>query len=783
MGEQALSIGSTLQGGKYLIRQVLGQGGFGITYEAEQVSLRRKVAVKEFFMKDSCERDGSTSYVTVPTASNRELVSKFKDKFIREARMIAGLNHGHIVKIHDVFEENGTAYYVMEYLGGGCLGDGLKAGKAMSEAEALNSIRQIADSLSYLHKKGIIHFDVKPSNMLKDEDDHLKLIDFGISKHYDEAGVQTSSTPVGISKGYAPLEQYQQGSDIKSFTPATDIYALGATLYALLTGNNPPEASVIYEDGLPIITGISPNVMHAIEKAMQPRRKDRPQSVDEFLKLLDGPIADDEETVVPGSGAGDAKTGKGKSSAIKPTEPKKTSEPKPEKKKSKGFPKWLYGLFAGIAVAVLAVVLFDRPDKPDVTDVPLADSTAVVAEVVREKPSEGKPSASASKPEAPAKSEALTVVELKSISLNRTTLELEEGGIATLTVQYSPNNATDKTTTWKSSNTSVVKVSTDGNVTAVKSGSATIIATCSGKDAYCNVTVKAKEVQPEVPAVIELQSIALSETTLELEEGSSSALTVKYSPNNATDKTTTWKSSNTSVVKVSTDGNVTAVKAGSATIIATCQGKIETCAVTVKTSGTGTHAGHEWVDLGLSVKWATCNVGASSPEGYGSYFAWGETSPKSEYTWANLKYCNDTAGDSFSKYNQNQDGTKDNKTVLDLSDDAARANWGGSWRMPTIAEFQELIDKCTWTWTTVNGKNGYKVVSKSNGNSIFLPAAGCRDGTNLDRAGSDGYYWSSSLFESSSNSARYLYFYSDEHFTYKFSRSRIYGLSVRPVFR
>ncbi|MBQ0095960.1 MAG: hypothetical protein KBT49_09310, partial [Bacteroidetes bacterium] len=159
----------------------------------------------------------------------------------------------------------------------------------------------------------------------------------------------------------------------------------------------------------------------------------------------------------------------------------------------------------------------------------------------------------------------------------------------------------------------------------------------------------------------------------------------------------------------------------------------------------------------------------------------GETSPKSEYTWANLKYCNDTTGDSFSKYNRNQDGTKDNKTVLDLSDDAARANWGGSWRMPTDAEFQELIDKCTWTWTTVNGKNGYKVVSKSNGNFIFLPAAGYRLGTSLIYAGGRGRYWSSSLYWSYSNYALYLDFYSDSHDTY--GNYRYYGYSVRPVFR
>lgn len=179
------------------------------------------------------------------------------------------------------------------------------------------------------------------------------------------------------------------------------------------------------------------------------------------------------------------------------------------------------------------------------------------------------------------------------------------------------------------------------------------------------------------------------------------------------------------------------------------------------------HNGYEYVDLGLpsGLKWATCNVGAESPEGYGSYFAWGETSPKSDYEWETYKFR--TSGDNwdnvkFSKYNTDSDyGPIDTKTTLDLIDDAARANWGGSWRMPTIAEQDELREKCTWTWTTLNGITGYKVTSKSNGNSIFLPAAGFRSGTDVYGAGSYGEYWSSSLGSGLPLSAYFLYFYSD----------------------
>ena len=188
---------------------------------------------------------------------------------------------------------------------------------------------------------------------------------------------------------------------------------------------------------------------------------------------------------------------------------------------------------------------------------------------------------------------------------------------------------------------------------------------------------------------------------------------------------------------------------------------------------------HEYVDLGLSVKWATCNVGANKPEEYGDYFAWGETEPKSTYSWSTYKWCNGSY-DTQTKYCTNSSyGTVDNRTVLDKEDDAASVNWGGSWRMPTKAEQDELRQQCTWTWTTQNGVNGYKVTSKSNGNSIFLPAAGYRDDSSLNYAGSGGYYWSGSLYTDYPTSAYVLYFGSDYVGWYGYNR--YYGLSVRPV--
>ena len=284
-----------LQNKKYKIEKILGQGGFGITYKAvmkETVSgslgnmeVDVPVAIKEFFMKDTCEREEGTGKITVPSQGSRALVELYRKKFVKEAKNLAQMNHPHIVKVVDVFEENDTVYYVMQYLSGGSLSDYVKLHGALDEAIAINYIHQIGSALEYMHQKHICHYDVKPSNILLDDKGGAMLIDFGISKGYTEEGHQTSSTPVGISAGYAPLEQYQQS--LQDFSPATDVYGLAATLFYLLTGKNPPEASIVLNDGIedkPI--SISDRVWHAIELGMNPRKKGRVQTVSDFLKLM-----------------------------------------------------------------------------------------------------------------------------------------------------------------------------------------------------------------------------------------------------------------------------------------------------------------------------------------------------------------------------------------------------------------------------------------------------------------------------------------------------------------
>lgn len=302
----SLPVGSTLMQGKYRIVAVLGQGGFGITYKGEHTMLGTTVAIKEFFMKGACERDENSTHVTT-SQSNSELASRFRTKFLKEAKTLAALKHPNIIRVFDVFEDNGTAYYVMDYIEGNNLSDIVEGKGRLSEPLALKYIRQVANALNYLHQKKLLHLDVKPANILLDKNTgNAILIDFGVSKQYDQDGQQTSTTPPAISKGYSPVEQYAQGSNVKTFSPATDIYSLAATLYKLVTGNTPPESNLLLNEDEqlpPYPSNVSEVTRNAIAECLQTRKK-RPQSISEFLQLLDSePISnidtpEEEDTIL-----------------------------------------------------------------------------------------------------------------------------------------------------------------------------------------------------------------------------------------------------------------------------------------------------------------------------------------------------------------------------------------------------------------------------------------------------------------------------------------------------
>ena len=560
---RALPSGTLLQGKVYTYRieKVLGQGSFGITYLAStQIpgplgEVTVQVALKEFFAKDLDSRmaDGTVTARTLEGVAHR-----YARAFLRESDNLSKMAHPGIVNVLESFEAKGTCYYSMEYLPGGTL-DAKVRGAGLPEAEALPLIAKIGEALSYMHDRKMMHLDLKPNNIMLKSDGTPVIIDFGLSKQYDTSGEPESSTTIGLgTPGYAPIEQANQTSG-RTFQPTIDIYALGATLYKMLTGSTPPIASDILNEGFPEEPlkekRVSSATLNAVRKAMSAAKKDRPQTVAAFLSLLSGILEETEIKPTP------KPSPKPKPTPVPPPAPVLASGKKPSKA-------WLWALLGGLAVAAII--------------------TAIVL-----------------------------------------------GG--------------------------------------------------------------------RVP------SVAVS-------------------------------------------------------------------------AATGSINGHEWVDLGLpsGLKWATSNVGANSPSDYGNYYAWGETSTKSNYDWSTYRYCNGSSN-SLTKYNTSSPayGTVDNRTRLEMSDDAARVNWGGSWRLPTDAEWTELRENCNWMWARLDGKNGYKVTSRTNGNSIFLPAAGHRYESSLYNAGSFGDYWSSSLYSDYPGRAWRVLFNSVA--VDRINNTRCHGQSVRSV--
>ena len=281
-----LTNGTLLQGGKYRIIRHIGSGGFGCTYEAEHTMLCHRVAIKEFFVKDFCNRDASTGRVTIATDNKKELIKKLHSKFIDEAKAIFSMNHPGIVRVTDIFEENETAYYVMEYIDGSSLSEVIIKEGVFTEAEATRIIRAAAEALAHVHSTNRLHLDIKPGNIMLGNNGKVTLIDFGVSKQYDEANGENTSTLLGKTPGFAPPEQ--MGNSIKAFTPATDIYALGATLYKMLTGITPPDSSsrACDDELIPLPSTFSLHVRNAIDAALQLSRSKRPQSIAEFLTTL-----------------------------------------------------------------------------------------------------------------------------------------------------------------------------------------------------------------------------------------------------------------------------------------------------------------------------------------------------------------------------------------------------------------------------------------------------------------------------------------------------------------
>lgn len=287
---QQLTQGTLLHGGIYKIEKVLGQGSFGITYLAEHTKLAKKVAIKEFFMKElnSRSEDGS-----ITGMSDGSLSQSYCQKFQKEADNLSRLDNQNIIRVTDSFSENGTFYYVMDYIDGQNLNDYVKTHYVDAE-EAVSIIKSVADALIYMHEeKHMLHLDLKPSNVMRRSDGHVFLIDFGLSKHYGDDGLPETSTTIGLGTvGYAPIEQANRARN-GEFRPTIDVYALGATLYKLLTRETPPPASDLVSDDELLENKlrekkIPDNLIKVVIGAMCPNVKKRIQSVKEFRDALTG---------------------------------------------------------------------------------------------------------------------------------------------------------------------------------------------------------------------------------------------------------------------------------------------------------------------------------------------------------------------------------------------------------------------------------------------------------------------------------------------------------------
>lgn len=422
-------------------------------------------------------------------------------------------------------------------------------------------------------------------------------------------------------------------------------------------------------------------------------------------------------------------------------------------------------------------------------------------------------------------------VEPLSVTMNAADAGLEIGQQLSLSATVAPGDATPKTVYWSSSDSSVATVSSGGTVTALAAGECDIFARCIDKVAVCHVAV----VSPRVTITLNKHEARLLPNHTITLTASCSPIDVELAVSSSHPGVAIPRIVNGSIM-------VVGVSEGTATITvntADGEGNPDTCKVTVYTepgdvnsdgyvnisdvtalidyllSGNPeglsavnadtnvdrkvnisdvtflidyllsgrwpwTHDPRDYVDLGLpsGTLWATCNVGADSPEEYGDYFAWGETYAKNRYLWFDYGWSDGTY-DTMAKYcTDSSYGTVDNKIELEFEDDAAYVNWGALWRMPSYDQIQELCDKCSWQHTSINGRDGY-IVTGPNGNTLFLPTAGYNTGNGVGNTGMDGYYWSRTLVSDYSYTAYSLKIGRGE--ARILNRSRCFGLNIRAV--
>ena len=301
MSENILPVGTLLMKGAYRIERPISSGGFGNTYVVRNLNFDVLFAMKEFFMKDINLRDGADVTVSIP--GKKPMFEAQRNKFKKEAQRLRHIDNPHIVKVHDLFEENGTVYYVMDFIDGDSLSDIVKANGPMSEERAMDIFRQMLDALEVVHGHNpmMLHLDIKPANIMVDKKGNAYLLDFGSSKQIDlDGGLTTDGSGITLSKGFAPTELIDQNRS--HIGPWTDLYELGATLYYLVTGQQPPSVSEIQEEG-PSAFGFPENVSDTTRTLilwlMSLSRSKRPKSVAEVKDWLRASAPDPEPEPTP----------------------------------------------------------------------------------------------------------------------------------------------------------------------------------------------------------------------------------------------------------------------------------------------------------------------------------------------------------------------------------------------------------------------------------------------------------------------------------------------------